>query len=72
MTSFPFRLARRGLIAIGAVAALLGSVGFDTHSHASPAASAEQIAAVREVRIRKLHLVRPDLINYPIAFDSLC
>jgi len=25
-----------------------------------------------EVRIRKLHLVRPDLIPYPIAFEVYC
>ena len=25
-----------------------------------------------EVRLRKLHLVRPDLIQYPIAFEIYC
>ena len=25
-----------------------------------------------EVRLRKLHLVRPDLIPYPIAFEVVC
>lgn len=25
-----------------------------------------------EVRLRKLHLVRPDLIHYPIAHDVYC
>ena len=25
-----------------------------------------------EVRIRKLHLVRPDLIPYPLAYDVYC
>jgi hypothetical protein len=25
-----------------------------------------------EVRLRKLHLVRPDLIQYPIAFEVYC
>jgi hypothetical protein len=30
-------------------------------------------AAVRqETRLRKLHLVRPDLIPYPIAFEVYC
>ena len=24
------------------------------------------------VRIRKLHLVRPDLIPYPISYETLC
>ena len=26
----------------------------------------------QEVRLRKLHLVRPDLIPYPIAFEVCC
>jgi hypothetical protein len=25
-----------------------------------------------EVRLRKLHLVRPDLIPYPLAYEILC
>jgi hypothetical protein len=25
-----------------------------------------------EVRLRKVHLVRPDLIPYPIAFEVVC
>ena len=25
-----------------------------------------------EVRLRKLHLVRPDLIQYPIAYEVYC
>ncbi|MEA2736111.1 MAG: hypothetical protein QOE14_2562 [Humisphaera sp.] len=30
-------------------------------------------ASVRsEVRLRKLHLVRPDLIPYPIAYEVCC
>jgi len=28
--------------------------------------------AMHEVRLRKLHLVRPDLIPYPIAFEVVC
>lgn len=31
-----------------------------------------QKVALFEVRLRKLHLVRPDLIPYPIAFDVVC
>ena len=26
----------------------------------------------REVRLRKLHLVRPDLIQYPLSYDVYC
>jgi hypothetical protein len=28
--------------------------------------------AHQEVRLRKLHLVRPDLIPYPVAYDVYC
>jgi len=31
-----------------------------------------QVAAILEVRIRRLHLVRPDLIPYPIAYEIIC
>jgi hypothetical protein len=32
-----------------------------------------QVAAgLIEVRIRRLHLVRPDLIPYPIAYEIIC
>jgi hypothetical protein len=33
--------------------------------------SADTVAAT-EVRLRKLHLVRPDLIPYPIAYEVVC
>jgi hypothetical protein len=43
----------------------------------TPASQAPDVhsAAVRlapEVRLRKLHLVRPDLIPYPIAYEVYC
>jgi hypothetical protein len=34
---------------------------------------ADAITSLRpEVRLRKLHLVRPDLIQYPLAYDVIC
>lgn len=44
---------------------------------ASPAVDADAIVAPQtsnrhEVRLRKLHLVRPDLIPYPIAYEVHC
>lgn len=30
------------------------------------------MAAREQVRLRKLHLVRPDLIPYPISFEVYC
>ena len=32
----------------------------------------EQVRVTPEVRLRKLHLVRPDLIPYPVAFEVYC
>jgi hypothetical protein len=32
----------------------------------------DAVAAFPEVRLRKLHLVRPDLIPYPIAYEVVC
>ena len=32
----------------------------------------EGASAAVEVRLRKLHLVRPDLIPYPIAYEVCC
>ena len=32
----------------------------------------EQAITRSEVRLRKLHLVRPDLIPYPIAYEVCC
>lgn len=41
-----------------------------TPSDSAPAAG-QAIARV-EVRLRKLHLVRPDLIPYPIMYEVYC
>ena len=41
----------------------------------SPAGTDASDSVVRvtpEVRLRKLHLVRPDLIPYPVAFEVYC
>lgn len=68
MTSNLIRFARRSLVVVGAIVALAGSAGVDKAVTLSP----EEIATIHEARLRKLHLVRPDLINYPIASDMLC
>ena len=31
-----------------------------------------QVQLSPEVRLRKLHLVRPDLMNYPVSYEVLC
>jgi hypothetical protein len=38
-----------------------------------PGVSGDELARLRpEGRLRKLHLVRPDLIPYPIAYEVYC
>ena len=56
--------------------ALLAAVpGASSRSAISIPASDPQTELVKapyEVRLRKLHLVRPDLIPYPIFFEVYC
>jgi hypothetical protein len=67
-------LSRRLFVAAGlTVIALLP--GNSPAAHATrPAATADGLAEryYPEVRLRKLHLVRPDLIPYPISFEVYC
>jgi hypothetical protein len=66
MKSGPGRFARLLIITL-----LIPSV-----RSASPSAPAAQptgeTPTAAEVRLRKLHLVRPDLIPYPIAYEVCC
>jgi hypothetical protein len=50
-----------------AVAASVGWAGPSAQSTAK-----QQVALLPEVRLRKLHLVRPDLIPYPICYEVFC
>jgi hypothetical protein len=55
-----------------------------THGPISANAATDQIASVEqalsplvdlrqiEVRVRKLHVVRPDLLQYPLPYDVIC
>jgi hypothetical protein len=68
------RLITRGLLAC----VCLTMIGMNRPMAASPAhvGSRSHIDSVAglppEVRLRKLHLVRPDLIPYPIAYEVVC
>lgn len=42
------------------------------HPAAPVAAPSQPMCHYMEVRLRKLHLVRPDLIPYPIAYEVYC
>ena len=65
--------AVRPLMRVLVVVSLL-SAGL-TPSHepkAAPMPGGEDAIVRSEVRLRKLHLVRPDLIPYPIAYEVCC
>ena len=55
------------------VVCLLSATVTPAAQPADAASVAGEGASVRsEVRLRKLHLVRPDLIPYPIAYEVCC
>lgn len=57
---------------VGLASLLLGMASIAPRPEA-PAAQGESAAARNvEVRLRKLHLVRPDLIPYPVAYEVYC
>jgi hypothetical protein len=70
------RLLARSLLTVAALSACL--VAPARQSPAVPADDAaaqadSSLAGIRpEGRLRKLHLVRPDLIPYPIAYEVYC
>jgi hypothetical protein len=65
----PLRFVARVALLI----ALATSVTPLPQQHDSTSRGEDAIASFRpEVRLRKLHLVRPDLIPYPIAYEVCC
>ena len=70
------RLLPRLLVLAGLTPTALLS-GFHTASDAQPSAGESPTTRSEwmrppEVRLRKLHLVRPDLIPYPIEYEVVC
>jgi len=63
----PVRLMTRVLLAV-----CLFAAPFIPSSSAAGSKGETPMAWHQEVRLRKLHLVRPDLIPYPIAFEVCC
>ena len=63
------RIARFALVCC--VTVVLAGLAPADHSATVPARG-EDATAASEVRLRKLHLVRPDLIPYPIAYEVCC
>lgn len=79
-----FRARRLAHIVLPALLMLLGGSPASTNTPVVPVPSAPApVAAVeptpdsvtmlrKEVRLRKLHMVRPDLIQYPLMYDVYC
>lgn len=60
-------IAARIVLACLAIASMSGS-----HAAATNAAADDAVAADSFSKLRKIHLVRPDLIAYPLAIDFIC
>ena len=65
MARFTRTFARMLLLACASVSSL-------PTRQPSPPLAYSAILVMPEVRLRKLHLVRPDLIPYPVAYDIVC
>jgi hypothetical protein len=69
------RLLVRSMFCLAASAACLVSPAGqpDPTPDAAVSQTGQELAGIRpEGRLRKLHLVRPDLIPYPIAYEVYC
>jgi hypothetical protein len=63
------------LVAVSPLLAALCSPAPQPAARPAPGAADPDSATTRinpEVRLRKLHLVRPDLIPYPVAYEVYC
>ena len=65
---------KRRLLLAACLLSMINAITCGTPATPIPAnASQEQLVRLPpEVRLRKLHLVRPDLIQYPICFEVYC
>ena len=63
------RLVTRSIVLVGLLSA---SITPPVQSSDAALPAGEQPVVRAEVRLRKLHLVRPDLIPYPIAYEVCC
>jgi hypothetical protein len=54
------------------VSAAVNSAPLATMSVTASPIATRDLLLYPEVRLRKLHLVRPDLIPYPISYDIYC
>jgi len=64
--------ARTGLLMRLLILACLLAVPMIPPTQSTTAGETPMAGMYPEVRLRKLHLVRPDLIPYPIAYEVCC
>jgi hypothetical protein len=64
----------RGVAVVAVVGALAGMrpSGVAASAGAGKARVAQSYYFLPEVRLRKFHLVRPDLIPYPVVYEVYC
>jgi hypothetical protein len=60
------------ICAVGASAGIRGDNSSSAIAAGKPSVNPQVAARLMEVRLRRLHLVRPDLIPYPIAYELIC
>jgi len=58
--------------AFAATAAVAGDKSTGSNASNFRASNPQVATGLIEVRIRRLHLMRPDLIPYPIAYEIIC
>ena len=66
------RLVTRCIVLVCLLSATITPPVQPSDAAAAPQTAGEDAVVRSEVRLRKLHLVRPDLIQYPIAFEVYC
>lgn len=74
--TFGMHFTKRSTLRMAAMASLLmalATTSFKQMPLQKPSAGESPTARINpEVRLRKLHLVRPDLIPYPIMYEVYC
>ena len=63
---------RRSISLFLVACAIVTSTGLQSDNHTCGLAAPQLATGLIEVHIRRLHLVRPDLIPYPIAYEVIC
>jgi hypothetical protein len=63
----------RKIISLALLAcAVVGTTGLNSDNARTGLSNPQVASGLIEVHIRRLHLVRPDLIPYPIAYEVIC